>query len=82
MNFEMLGKISIGKESEKFKPYIKNVYPSGWEKTILKFNAICGDNRHMLTIDTGYWADGHGDIVVFGKDTYNESGRAASSPSP
>ena len=75
MNFEMLGKLTIAKESEKFKPFTENIYDSGWKKTSLKFNAICGDNRHMLTIEAGCWADEHGDIVVTGKDTYNESGK-------
>lgn len=75
MNFEMLGKISIGKESDKFKPFTETVYDSGWKKTVLKFNAICGDNRHMLQVDAGAWADGHGDIVVSGKDIYSDSGK-------
>ena len=74
MNFEMLGKISIGKESEKFKPFSETVYDSGWKKTSLKFNAICGDNRHMLQVDAGFWADGHGDVVTFSKATVNEDG--------
>ena len=74
MNFEWIGKLSISKESDKFKPYVETVYDSGWKKTSLKFNAICGDNRHMLTIDAGCWADGHGDIVTFSKATVNEDG--------
>lgn len=74
MNFEMLGKISIGKESEKFKPFTENVYDSGWKKTSLKFNTVCGDNRHMLQVDSGAWADGHGDIYTFSKATVNEDG--------
>lgn len=74
MNFEMLGKLSIAKETEKFKPYSENVYDSGWKKTSLKFNAVCGDNRHMLQVDAGCFADGHGDIYVFSKGTVNEDG--------
>jgi len=74
MNFEMLGKLSIAKETEKFKPYSENVYDSGWKKTSLKFNAVCGDNRHMLQVDAGCWADGHGDIYTFSKATVNEDG--------
>ena len=74
MNFEMLGKISIGKESEKFKPFVETVYDSGWKKTSLKFNATCGDNRHMLQVDAGCWSDGHGDIMTFSKGTVNEDG--------
>lgn len=74
MNFEMLGKISIGKETEKFKPYSENVYDSGWKKTSLKFNTVCGDNRHMLQVESGSWSDGHGDIYTFSKATVKEDG--------
>ena len=75
MNFEMLGKLSLSKETEKFKPYSTNVYESGWKKTTLKFNAICGDNRHVLQIDAGCWNDGHGDIYTFTKATVDENGK-------
>lgn len=74
MNFEMLGKLSLSKETEKFKPYSENVYDSGWKKTTLRFNAVCGDNRHMLQVDAGCWNDGHGDIYTFTKATVDESG--------
>ena len=74
MNYEMLGTISIGKETDKFKPFTKTVYPSGWEKPVLKFLAKCGDNRHMLTLEGGHWHDGHGEIVTYGKTTVNEDG--------
>lgn len=74
MNFEMLGKLTLSKETDKFKPYSENVYDSGWKRTSLKFNAVCGDNRHMLQIDAGCWADGHGDIYTFTKATVDESG--------
>lgn len=81
MNFEMLGKISIGKETEKFKPYSENVYASGWKKTSLKFNAVCGDNRHMLQVEGNCWADGHGDIFTYSKSTVNEDGTKKSGES-
>jgi hypothetical protein len=74
MNFEMLGKLSIGKETEKFKPFSTQVYDSGWKRTSLKFNAVCGDNRHMLQVDAGCFEDGHGDIYTFSKATVNEDG--------
>lgn len=74
MNFEMLGKLTLSKETDKFKPYSENVYDSGWKRTSLKFNAVCGDNRHMLQVDAGCWADGHGDIYTFTKATVDESG--------
>ena len=75
MNFEMLGRISLGKETEKFKPYSETTYDSGWVKKRLMFNAICGDNRHMLTVDAGAFADGHGDIYTFSKGFVDENGK-------
>ena len=70
----MLGKLSISKATDKFAPYSENVYDSGWKRTSLKFNAVCGDNRHMLQVEAGCFEDGHGDIYVFSKGTTNEDG--------
>lgn len=75
MNFEMTGKLTIGKETEKFKPYADTTYESGWVRRQLMFNAVCGDSRHMLTITGGSWADGHGEIYTFGKNTVDENGK-------
>ena len=74
MNFEMLGKISLGKETEKFKPYSETTYDSGWVKRKIMFNAACGDNRHLLSVDAGSFADGHGDVYTFSKGSVNEDG--------
>lgn len=74
MNFEMIGKISLGKETEKFKPYSEHTYDSGWVKRKIMFNTICGDNRHLLTVDAGSFADGHGDVYTFSKGSVDESG--------
>ena len=74
MNFEMLGKITMSKETEKFKPYSETKYESGWVKRRIMFNAICGDNRHMLTVDGGSFADGHGDVYTFTKGSVDANG--------
>ena len=74
MVFEMIGKISLGKETEKFKPYSEHTYDSGWVKRKIMFNAICGDNRHLLTVDAGSFADGHGDVYTFSKGSVDENG--------
>ena len=74
MNFEMTGKLSISKESDKFKPYEEKTYPSGWKRKTLLFNATCGDNRHMLSVQAGAFSDGHGDIYSFTKSTVDENG--------
>ena len=74
MVFEMIGKISLGKETEKFKPYSEHTYDSGWVKRKIMFNAICGDNRHLLTVDAGSFADGHGDVYTFSKGSVDDNG--------
>lgn len=74
MNFEMTGKLSIGKETEKFHPYTEKTYPSGWVRKQLLFNVTCGDNRHMLTVTAGAFSDGHGDIYSFTKGGVDENG--------
>lgn len=74
MNFEMTGKLSIGKETEKFHPYTEKTYPSGWVRKQLLFNVTCGDNRHMLTVTAGAFSDGYGDIYSFTKGGVDENG--------
>lgn len=74
MNFEMTGKLSISKETEKFHPYTEKTYPSGWVRKQLLFNATCGDNRHMLTVTAGAFSDEHGDIYSFTKGGVDENG--------
>jgi hypothetical protein len=75
MNFEMVGRISLSKESEKFKPWSETKYESGWAKRRIMFNTTCGDNRHLLTVDAGAFADGHGDVYTFTKGSVDESGK-------
>ena len=75
MIFEMIGKLSLPKESEKFKPYSNTKYESGWIKRRLMFNAVCGDNRHLLTVDTGSFEDENkGFVYTFSKGSVDDSG--------
>lgn len=46
--FDFVGKIAPCKETESFKPFEKRTFDSGWQKETLKFNVICGTNRHLL----------------------------------
>lgn len=75
MNFEMTGKLSISKETEKFHPWSEKTYPSGWVRRQLMFNVTCGDNRHMLTVTAGAFEDGHGDVFSFTKGSVDENGK-------
>lgn len=74
-NFEMTGKISLPKESDKFHPYTDTVYDSGWEKKRLMFNATCGDNSHLLAVEAGAFSDGHGEVYTFTKGSADSDGK-------
>lgn len=74
VSFDMIGKLAIGKESERFKPYEEVEYKSGWVNRILKFNCISGDNRFMLQVKGGKFADEHNEIFVFSKDGVDDNG--------
>lgn len=74
MDFDMIGRLSISRETDKFKPYTENTYDSGWTRKQLMFNVLAGDNRHMLTSVGGAFADGHGDVYTFTKSYVDESG--------
>ena len=73
--FEMVGRLTIGKETDKFKPYEEKTFDSGWVKRKLFFNVIAGDNRHMMTVDGGTFKDGHGEVYLFSKGSTDESGK-------
>ena len=74
MKFEMIGRLSMPKATEKFEPFVTKKYESGWIRKQLMFNMTCGDNRHMLSITDGAFDDEHGDIYSFSKSTVDESG--------
>jgi hypothetical protein len=65
--FEIIGKLSISKESDKFKPYEVTSFKSGWDKSRLLFNVQSAENRHMLTSEGMFKADGTGTIFSFSK---------------
>lgn len=73
--FEIIGKLSIPKESEKFKPYKVTFFDkSGWVINELTFNAVAGVNRHMLKLKGGHFKDGHGQVFTFSKNGKSDSG--------
>lgn len=78
MNFETVCKLSVPKDTDKFKAYEDKVYPSGWEGKTQKFNAKAGDNSHLLQIKTGAWADekkrNTSPIYVITKSSVDENG--------
>lgn len=49
--FEFIGTISPCKETDKFKPYETMRYNnSDWGNKHIKFNAVCGNNRHLVEV--------------------------------
>ena len=75
VTFEMVGKLSVGKDSDKFKSYEEIKYDSGWINRTLKFNVTSGDSRFMLQIKGGCFEDQHNDIYVFSKDGVDDEGK-------
>lgn len=55
--FTMVGKIVPIKDTEKFKGYEEMVFTSKWMTQRLRWNFICGDDRHLLEINAGRWQD-------------------------
>lgn len=75
MNFEMIGRLKINKETEKFKPYQERTFDSGWANRTLMFTAICGDNTHFLTIQGGTFPNKKDyKVMTFGPNGRDDNG--------
>ena len=73
--FNFTGKISLPKETEKFKPIEKREFQSGWCNNTIKFNVIGGTNRVLVMCQGGKWTnDSKNSVKTFGKSTTDESG--------
>lgn len=46
--FEFVGKILPCKETDNFKPFNDVKFNSGWVRKSIRFNMVCGTNRHLL----------------------------------
>lgn len=74
--FNFCGKISLPKETDKFKPVEKKEFQSGWCNSTVKFNAISGTNRILCTVQGGKWKDDKKNTVkTFSKSTTDENGK-------
>ena len=76
--FEFIGKIVPCKETEKFKPYGTERFPnSDWGKKFIKFNMVCGTNRHLVEVnclmDCEHGMD-NSKIFTFSKGSVNSDG--------
>lgn len=75
-NFNFTAKLSLPKETEKFKPIERKSFGSGWENTTVKFNAISGTNRVLMMCQGGKWTDDKKNTVkTFGKSTTDANGK-------
>lgn len=61
--FEFVGKLKkIEKETEKFKAFDEKRYDSGWTNQTFKFNAVNGNNSHVMQIRAGFWSKKDGSV--------------------
>lgn len=75
-NFQFVGKIALGKDSEKFHPIERKTFQSGWMNTTVRFNCISGTNRILCMTQGGKWTDDKKNTVkTFGKSTTDENGK-------
>lgn len=74
--FNMVGKLSIGKETDTFKPYSEQKFQSGWTSRTLNFNCLSGDNRFRMQVRGGHQTDINKDdfVYVFTKRNDSEKG--------
>lgn len=61
--FSFIGEIKPIKSTDKFQAYEERTFGSGWLIKRLRFNMICGDNRHLLEISAGGWKDTSKNII-------------------
>lgn len=63
--FEFVGKLKkIEKETDKFKTFDEKRYDSGWTNQIFKFNAVNGNNSHIMQVRAGFWSKPDGSVDV------------------
>lgn len=61
--FEFVGKLKkIEKETDKFKAFEEKRYDSGWTNQTFKFNAINGNNSHIMQVRAGFWSKVDGSV--------------------
>jgi len=65
--FEITGLLTMGKESEKFKPYTTTTSAKGWTTEVFQPTLVAGCNRHFTRIKGFHKADGTGKVFTFSK---------------
>lgn len=73
--FNFIGKIALGKDSEKFHPIERKEFSSNWMNTTVKFNCVSGTNRVLCMTQGGKWkTDSKNVVKTFGKSTTDANG--------
>lgn len=72
--FEFVGKLKkIEKETDKFKAFDEKRYDSGWTNQTFKFNAVNGNNSHIMQIRAGFWSKADGSVDSNKMKIYTQS---------
>ena len=72
--FEFVGKLKkIEKETDKFRAFEERRYDSGWTNQTFKFNAVNGNNSHIMQIRAGFWSKVDGSVDVSKMKIYTQS---------
>ena len=75
-NFSFVGKIALGRDSDKFHPIERRDFSSGWTNTTVRFNCVSGTNRILCMTQGGKWInDGKNTVKTFGKSTTDANGK-------
>lgn len=61
--FSFVGEIRPIKDSANFKGYEETSFNSGWQIKKLRFNMVCGDNRHLVEVSAGGWKDANKNVI-------------------
>ena len=78
-NFKFVGKISIPKGSDKFKPYSENTSANGWKSRKLIFNVKAKGNVESCELFGGY-SENNPIVYGFTKGNENEKGKSVKIP--
>jgi hypothetical protein len=72
-NFNFVCKLGIPQETEKFKPYTKDKYESGWIKETLRVTAKTDESSVLLNFEGGYYEKAF-KITTYGNGTKKADG--------
>jgi hypothetical protein len=80
-NFSFVGYLKPVRDSEKMKGFTTTNYDSGWMNERLRFNVVCGDNRHMVEINQGRWKEENKNTIYgFTRGENGKKGEAVQIP--